>query len=48
MDSASDVVKIAVQFAKLPDGTNHISTMSVDGVSKHLKVLVENSNYKKL
>jgi hypothetical protein len=45
MDSASDVVKIAVQFAvqfaKLPDGTNHISTMSVDGVSKQLNVLVE-------
>jgi hypothetical protein len=48
MDSASDAVKIAVQFAKLPDGTNHISTMSVDGVSKQLNVLVENSNYKKL
>ena len=48
LDSASDVVKIAVQFAKLPDSTNHISTMSVDGVSKQLKVLVENSNYKRL
>ena len=48
MDSASDVVKIAVQFAKLPDGTNHISAMSVDGVSKQLYVLVENSKYKKL
>lgn len=48
MDSASDVVKIAVQFAKLPDGTNHISSMSVDGASKQLNVLVKNSNYKKL
>jgi hypothetical protein len=48
MDSPSDVVKIAVQFAKLTDGTNHISTMSVDGVSKQLKVAVQNSDYKKL
>jgi hypothetical protein len=48
MDSPSDAVKIAVQFAKLPDGTNHISTMSVDGASKQLKVDVQNSNYKKM
>jgi hypothetical protein len=48
MDSPSDAVKIAVQFAKLPDGTNHISTMTVEGVSKQLKVAVENSNYRKM
>jgi hypothetical protein len=34
MDSPSDAVKIAVQFAKLPDGTNHIANMTVEGVSK--------------
>ena len=48
LDSATDIAKITVQFAKLPDGTNHISTMSVDGISKQLQVVVENSNYKKL
>ena len=48
MDSPSDVVKIAVQFAKLADGTNHVATMTVEGVSKQLKVAVENSNYKKM
>ena len=48
MDSPSDAVKIGVQFAKLPDGTNHVANMSVDGVSKQLKVDIANSNYKKL
>ncbi len=48
MDSPSDIVKIAVHFAKLADGTNHIATMTVEGVSKQLKVDVQNSNYKKM
>lgn len=48
MDSPSDVVKIAVRFAKLPDGTNHIATMTAEGVSKQLKVAVANSKYKKM
>ncbi len=48
LDSPSDIVKIAVQFAKLADGTNHIATMEVEGVSKQLKVAVQNSNYKKM
>ena len=33
---------------KLPDGTNHISTVGADGASKQLKVVVESSNYKML
>jgi hypothetical protein len=48
LDSPSDAVKIAVQFAKLSDGTNHISNMTLEGVSKQLKVAVDNSNYKKM
>jgi len=48
MDSPSDAVKLAVQFAKLDDGTNHISAMTLEGVSKQLKVDVQNSNYKKM
>ncbi|HXJ88065.1 MAG TPA: hypothetical protein VMS18_14685 [Candidatus Binatia bacterium] len=48
MDSPSDAVKIAVQFAKLPEGVNHIAAMTVEGVSKQLKVDVQNSDYKKM
>ena len=48
LDSPSDAAKIAVQFAKLPDGTNHIATMTLEGVSKQLKIAVANSSYSKL
>jgi hypothetical protein len=41
----SDAVTISVQFAKLPDGTNHVSTNQVTGVSKQLGVMVQNSSY---
>jgi hypothetical protein len=40
-----DAVTIAVQFAKLPDGTNHVSTNQVTGVSKQLGVMIQNSSY---
>lgn len=48
LDSPSDAVTIAIQFSKLLDGTNHVSTINVDGVSKKLVVAVQNSNYQKL
>jgi hypothetical protein len=37
-----------LQFSKLADGTNHIDSMTLDGVSKQLKVAVRNSNYQRL
>jgi hypothetical protein len=43
-----DAVTIAVQFAKLPDGTNHVATMQVNGVSKQLGVMTQNSMYQPL
>ena len=48
LDSPKDAVKIAVQFAKLPEGVNHIATMTLEGVSKQLKVDVQNSDYKRM
>jgi hypothetical protein len=44
----SDAVNLAIQFEQLPDGTNHVSTMSLDGVSKKLNVAIRNSNYQKM
>jgi hypothetical protein len=41
----SDAVTVAVQYAKLPDGTNHVATMQVNGVAKQLGVAIQNSNY---
>lgn len=48
LDDPKDAVKIMIQFAKLPDGTNHVASMVIDGVSKQLNVAVQNSNYNKI
>jgi hypothetical protein len=45
LSSPSDAVTIAAQFAKLPDGTNHVDSTQVNGVSKQLTVATQNSNY---
>jgi hypothetical protein len=47
LSGPSDVVTIAVQFAQLPDGTSHASTITVNGQSKSLTVQDVNSNYEK-
>jgi hypothetical protein len=44
----SDAVTVAVQYAKLPDGTNHVATIQVNGVTKQLGVAIQNSNYQPL
>jgi hypothetical protein len=41
----SDAVTIQAQFAKLPDGTNHVTGTQINGVSKQLTVVTQNSNY---
>ena len=43
-----DAVEISAQFAQLPDGTNHVANMMVNGVSKKLTVATQNSGYQKL
>jgi hypothetical protein len=48
LDNPSDAVKISAQFSKLPDGTNHVSSMSVNGVSKQLLIQDQNTNYQKM
>ena len=48
LDSPSDAVTIAAQFAKLPDGTNHVSGTQIDGASKQLTVVTQNSAYQPL
>jgi hypothetical protein len=40
-----DAVTIAVQFTKLPDGTKHVATNQVNGISKQLGVSIQNSTY---
>lgn len=45
LNEPSDAVTIAARFAKLPDGTNHVASTQVNGVSKQLTVNTQNSNY---
>jgi hypothetical protein len=45
LDDPKDAVTIAAQFAKLPDGTNHVSGTQINGVSKQLTVVTQNSSY---
>jgi hypothetical protein len=48
MDDPKDAMNLSVQFSRLPDGTNHVSNMVIDGVSKQLNVATQNSNYQHL
>jgi hypothetical protein len=45
LSDPSDAVTIAAQFAKLPDGTNHVTGTQINGVSTQLTVVTQNSNY---
>jgi hypothetical protein len=47
LNEPSDVVTISADFAQLPDGTNHVVSTTINGESKHLTVVDQNSNYQK-
>ena len=48
LSDPKDAVTISAQFGQLPDGTNHVTTTMIDGVSKQLTVNDVNSNYQKM
>jgi hypothetical protein len=48
MSDPKDAMNLTVQFANLPDGTNHVSNLVIDGVSKQLNIAIQNSNYQHL
>jgi hypothetical protein len=45
LDDPKDAVTIAAQFAKLPNGINHVTGTQINGTSKQLTVVTQNSNY---
>ncbi len=47
LNDPSDAVTMSVQFAKLPDGTNHVSTATINGQSKNMTVQEVNTNYQR-
>lgn len=47
LSSPSDGVTISVGYAQLPDGTNHVTTINIDGESKSMTIVETNVNYQK-
>ncbi|SRR5579872_1209564 len=45
MDDPKDAMTLTVRFSRLPDGTNHVDGVVMDGVSKQLNIATQNSNY---
>ena len=45
MDDPKDAMNLTVTFTSLPDGTNHVSNLVIDGVSKQLNIAIQNSSY---
>jgi hypothetical protein len=48
LNDPSDAVNVSVQFSRIPGGPNHVSTETINGVSKKLTIVVQNSNYQHL
>jgi hypothetical protein len=48
MDNPQDPMNLNVAFGRLPDGTNHVSTVTIEGVSKKLTINTANSDYRKM
>lgn len=48
MDDPKDAMTLTVEFSRLPDGTNHVTNVIMNGVSKQLNIATQNSNYQHL
>jgi hypothetical protein len=48
LSDPKNAVIISAQSAQLPDGTNHVATTAIDGVSKQLGINEQNLNYQEL
>jgi hypothetical protein len=48
MDGPTDGMNLTVEFGRLPDGTSHVSSATIEGVREQLTVATQNSDYRKL
>lgn len=48
LDDPKDAVTVDAKFSPIPGGPNHVSSETIDGVSKQLTIAVQNSNYQKV
>jgi hypothetical protein len=47
LDDPKDAVTVNAQFSRIPGGPNHVSSETINGVSKQLTIAVQNGNYQK-
>ena len=48
LDDPKDAVNVTVAFSVISGGPNHVSSETINGVSKELTVAIQNSNYQHL
>jgi hypothetical protein len=48
LDDPKDAINVDVQFEQIPGGPNHVSAQTINGVSKQLMIVIQNSNYQRL
>ena len=48
LNEPSDAVNVTVAFARVPNGPNHVSGETINGVSKELTIAIQNNNYQQL
>ncbi len=48
LNDPKDAVTVDAQFSPIPGGPNHVSSQTINGVSKQLTIAVQNGNYQKL
>jgi len=48
LDDPKDAVTVEAEFSRIPGGPNHLASATINGVSKHLTIAMQNSNYQKI
>jgi len=48
LDDPKDAVNVTVDFTSEPSGLSHIASETINGVSKQLTIVIQNSNYQHL
>jgi hypothetical protein len=48
LSDPTDAVTVDAEFSPIPGGPNHVSSETINGVSKQLTIVVQNSNYQSL
>jgi hypothetical protein len=43
-----DAMNLNLAFDRLPDGTNHVASTSIEGIRKHLTINTTNSDYRRI